>query len=546
MRRMSVPITPMDNTFSNDKVAALFALLNEKDNVNKKQTHLIEQQAQQIKQLQQQLDWFKRQVFGEKTERRDFTDHLYQTTLADILQDLPALPAKPDEPKHTITYQRGTAKKNVLADAPDDAGLRFDASVPVEEIHIPAPELLGADKDDYTIVSEKVTYRLAQNPASYVVLKYTRPVVKKKSTSLLICPPAPTTVFERSLADVSFLVGLLVDKFVYHLPLYRQHQRLTQNGIVLARSTLTHLTRRAIELLRPIYTHQLQSILHSHQLAIDETPIKAGRQKKGKMQQAYYWPIFGERDEICFTFSASRGMQHLKNQLGDFTGTILSDGYKAYECYARAVSSTTHALCWTHTRRYFIEAEKSEPQACAQALAMIAQLYRHETHLREHALAGQEKRSYRQQHSQPLVDAFFNWIHAQRQRMDLLPKDPFSIALAYTQQREHGLRVFLTDDNVPLDTNHVERALRCIPMGRRNWLFCWTELGAEHVGIIQSLISTCRLHDINPYDYLVDVLQRVDQHPARLVHELTPRLWKEKFSDNPLRSDLYRRNYHLI
>jgi transposase len=92
---------------------------------------------------------------------------------------------------------------------------------------------------------------------------------------------------------------------------------------------------------------------------------------------------------------------------------------------------------------------------------------------------------------------------------------------------------------VPVDTNHLERALRPIPMGRRNWLFCWSEVGAEHAGIVQSLIATCRLHGIDAYTYLVDVLQRVGQHPAARVAELTPRLWKQHFAGNPLRSDLH-------
>ena len=91
---------------------------------------------------------------------------------------------------------------------------------------------------------------------------------------------------------------------------------------------------------------------------------------------------------------------------------------------------------------------------------------------------------------------------------------------------------------MPIDTNHLERALRVIPMGRKNWLFCWSEVGAKHVGIIQSLLTTCRLHNVDPYTYLVDVLQRVALHPARDVIELTPRVWKERFADNPLRSDL--------
>ncbi len=108
-------------------------------------------------------------------------------------------------------------------------------------------------------------------------------------------------VLDKSFADVSFLVGMLLDKFLYHLPLYRQHQRLQLNGIEVARSTLTNLVKRSILLLSPIYDAQLRNILQSQVLAMDETPIKAGRKKKGKMRIAYFWPIYGDRDEVCFT-----------------------------------------------------------------------------------------------------------------------------------------------------------------------------------------------------------------------------------------------------
>ena len=105
-------------------------------------------------------------------------------------------------------------------------------------------------------------------------------------------------------------------------------------------------------------------------------------------------------------------------------------------------------------------------------------------------------------------------------------------------ERENALKVFLINPNVALDTNHLERALRVIPMGRKNYLFCWSELGAENLGVLQSLMVTCRLHDINPYTYLVDVLQRVALHPAKDVEQLTPRLWKKHFSENFLTSDV--------
>lgn len=103
-------------------------------------------------------------------------------------------------------------------------------------------------------------------------------------------------------------------------------------------------------------------------------------------------------------------------------------------------------------------------------------------------------------------------------------------------ERQAGLEIFLSDPEVPIDTSEIERTIRPIPLGRKNWLFCWTELGAEHLGKIQSLLQTCRLQAVDPSTWLVDVLQRVDSHPAIDVHLLTPRLWKENFADNPLRS----------
>ena len=191
-----------------------------------------------------------------------------------------------------------------------------------------------------------------------------------------------------------------------------------------------------------------------------------------------------------------------------------------------------------HSRRGFFEAQGAEPQAAAEALRQIGKLYELEREIRERNLEGENKRLHRLTHSKPLVDAFFDWVNRQFEQQGLLPSNPLTKALAYVRERRAGLEVFLGDPDVPMDTNHLERALRAIPMGKKAWLFCWTEVGAEHAGIVQSLIATCRLHDIDPYTYLVDVLQRVGEHPASRVAELTPRLWKQHFAASPLRSDL--------
>lgn len=156
------------------------------------------------------------------------------------------------------------------------------------------------------------------------------------------------------------------------------------------------------------------------------------------------------------------------------------------------------------------------------------------------AWRGPAKRARRRQHALPAAQRFFAWADMQFEAQGLLPSGPFTKALAYVRERRDGLMLYLDDPDVGIDTNSLERALRAIPMDKKNWMFCWTELGAKQIGIAQSLLVTCKLHDIDPYDYLVDVLQRVGQHPASRVHELTPRMWKSLFADNPLRSPLHQ------
>lgn len=498
-------------------------------------------QAEAIRQLTHQLDWFKKQLFGPKSEKQVYDlpgqGSLFQSG------DAPVPENAPEEKRRRVqAYQRGTGKKQRDDDCLNDTGLRFTADVPVEVIeHLPA-ELTGPEADQYDILGTKTTYRLAQRASSYVVLKVERPVFRRKGSEKPITTPAPFNVLDNSLADVSLLAGLLVDKFQFHLPLYRQHQRIQQAGITVSRSTLTNLVKRAIDLLRPIVDAQTDNVLRSRVLAMDETPIKAGHQgragpQRGKMKSGWFWPLYGDADEVVFTYSNSRGRAHIEQVLNDrFSGTLISDGYAAYARYAQQHEGITHAQCWVHSRRYFIEAQKDHPEQVTEALQRIAMLYKTEEAIKVQGLTGEKKRQYRLDHSKPVVSDFFRWCRDQMEQGGLVPSDPLTKAMNYVLSRETSLTVFLENPDVQPDTNHLERALRPIPMGKKNWMFCWTELGAEHLGLIQSLISTCKLHDINPYTYLVDVLQRISQHPAKEVSDLTPRLWKTRFAENPLRA----------
>jgi len=493
-------------------------------------TDSLDQLRSRNEALLRQVEWFKRQLFGSRSERRVVDPQGRQLWLGE---------AQPDngqavDPGLTVAAHQRRRRRS-SAEEPDEGSLRFDATVPVEEIRLDPP----AGVDGGAVISEKVTYRLAQRPGVYVVLKYIRPVLRR-ADGTMSCAVAPPSVLGKSVADVSLLANLAVDKFRYHLPLYRQHQRMEAAGIRLARSTLTGLVLRCGDLLEPIYHAQLRSILASAVVTMDETPIKAGRTEQRSMKTAYFWPVFGDRNEIAFPFAPTRSAEVVREVLGEYCGVLLSDGYRAYESYAAGTRGLVHAQCWSHTRRGFVKAEDVEPELANSALDLIARLYEQEAALKRKYLPDDRKLQARSERCKPLVDEFFDWLKGTLAGRVLLPSNPFTEAANYALAREAGLRVFLECPNVPIDTNHLEREIRPIAVGRKNWLFCWTEVGAECVGIFQSLLSTCRLQGIDPYVYLVDVLQRLETHPASQVELLTPRLWKEHFAAIPLRSDLDR------
>ena len=501
---------------------------------------ILQSQASQIDELKRQVEWFKRQMFGRKSERFAPANDAQQMHLGEVVGELPVPPERPDAGTHVPANKRRKPREDF---ADDGVGASFfdETKVPVETIVVSSPEAQGLSPEQYEVIGEKVSHRLAQRPGSFVVLKYVRPVIKRRDTQTLHCASAPVGIIEGSRADVSFIVGVVLDKFRWHLPLYRQHQRLVDAGFNLSRPWLTQLVQQAAQLLEPIYEAQLDSIRAGHVITMDETPIKAGQAGGGKMKATFFWPVYGDHDEVCFPHFESRRHEHVEQALGlsRAPGTVLlSDGYEAYASYAKK-TGIKNAQCWAHSRRAFFEAQDAEPAGAAEALRQIGVLYEIEEAIRDKKLSGEAKRLYRLTHSKPCVEKFFAWVDKQFERQGLLPSNPLTKALAYVHDRRTGLEIVLEDPDVPIDTNHIERALRPIPMGKKNWMFCWTEVGARHAGIVQSLIATCRLHGVDPYTYLVDVLQRVGQHPASRVAELTPRLWKQHFAAAPLRSDLH-------
>lgn len=499
--------------------------------------------------MQSRLDWFSRQVLG-KTSEKHHPANIEQLPLFSQQE----VEVREVEGKEVGGYTRKKRGSTQALGDNTDSGLRFDEGVEIVVEDIYPKEVKGLDKDAYIELEPEISDRLASRISKTFVhrrvfhkikLKETNRVDSSESTANLpaiIKAPVPAQVLSRSYMSVSFVADMLLDKCLYSIPICRQHKRLSYDGIHLARGTLTQNFIKGCALLERVVEAQSFSILAGRNLAIDETPVRVGVNKaKHKMNKAYIWPVYGESDEIVFHYNKSRAAAVISEIIGSFSGTILSDGYSAYESYAKGVAESaldeqevTLANCWVHARRKFVKLEKSRPDDYSKAIELIYPLFEIEGSLKGES----EEAIYRKRQSEslPVVDEYFAWLRSFSGQAVVATHRDLRLAISYSLEREEAMRVFLRDPKVQLDTNYLERQIRTWAIGRKNWLFCWTEVGAQSLCFAQSLICTCLLHGVSPRVYLIDVLQRLalERGADDDVSDLIPRLWKDSYASNPM------------
>jgi len=389
-----------------------------------------EELVSSLLEVSRQLEWFKKQVFGQKSERR--VESADQLSLGELLKKRPEEEEAPP-PKETVIYERAKRQKGKLPGVVDEQGLSFDSTTPIKTIKIPNPEIAGlVEGEDYEVLSKKTSSTLAQKPASYVVLRYEQNVIKLKVNGALTTSTIkPEGVFAGSYADVSLIANLLIDKNQYHLPLYRQHQRIQACGVKIARSTLTNFFHRAADLLEPIYRAQKHSIRESKIVTMDETPVKAGHNKgQRKLNSGYFWGVYGDKDEVNFHYARSRASPTIEEVLGGgFSGILQTDGYEAYSKYCNKYSTVVHAECWSHTRRTFLKAEQSHPKLVETAIKYIGELYQIEAEIKN--FDNPKKIIARGEKTKFVIDQFFEWLKSTFKTHSLLPSDEFTKAANY-------------------------------------------------------------------------------------------------------------------
>jgi transposase len=470
-----------------------------------------------VAELEQQVAHLTKQLFARKSERLANDKH----PLLPFPGDEPAPPPPPhveeasDEEFEEITYKR---KKR--------GATRISKDLPRETTTItlpPADRRCPCCNEPMCKIGEEVSERLDYTPAVLKVIETRREkcACKQHEESGVFTPPVPTHPIEKGMATAGLLAHVLVAKYKDHLPLYRQSCIFARHGAELAESTLCDWVTDSGAMLDPIVAVMKASVLESHVVQSDDTGITVlDKDTPNGSRHSFLWAYVGDRDEVVFDFTVGRGRDGPRLFLGDFCGHLQVDAYAGYDAVLKQ-NGITAVGCWAHARRRFFKALAGDQDA-ANAMEVMQRIYRVEREAKEQGLDADGRREIRQQESKPLLEAMRPWLDGIRPRH--LPKSPMGDAINYTLRQWDTLVRYLDDGRLEIDNNRVERQMRSVAVGRKNWMFAGSAEGARRAATIYSLVNTCGLLGIEPWAYLKDVLQRIAEgvDPATL----TPRLWK--------------------
>lgn len=345
--------------------------------------------------------------------------------------------------------------------------------------------------------------------------------------------PGPTRPLERSIVGPILLAWLLVQKYARHLPLYRQEEILAQHGLRLPRQTMCDWVLAAATQLGPIQEALRRRIIATGIVQTDDTPVKCQQGKGRGFTLARLWTTTSpEVEGVLYDFTADRGHEHLFTMLPGFTeGVLLGDGYAGYETFAKERPGVVVAGCWAHAIRKFRDALTEGPLLAASAMTLIGELFDVEREADAGKLAPEDRLALRRRKSAPALERLDEELKGWRDRYSEAGR--IGEACKYVENQRAALRVFLDDPRVAVHNNACEVAIRPVAVGRRNWLFAGSERGGQAAATIYTLVESCKQADVDPSQYLADVLVRVATHPASRVDELLPAEWKRVFAGRP-------------
>lgn len=479
-----------------------------------------------IEALTHQVAQFQKMIFGSKHERFEAADpdnllgkNSVQLSLgleADTISACKITDAK------EVKYIR--TKTEVTPNKPHPGRSALPDHLRRETIILqPDTDVSGLKK-----IGDEVTEILDLIPGELYVKQYIRPkyvVPVSEVNDTIITASLPARLMEKCMFGEGLMAQILIDKYCDHLPLHRQMQRFSRAGVTIAQSTMNSATTRALDSLFSLYEAHKKMVLESKYLHVDETGIKVmDESKKGTTHSGFYWVYHNSKDKmVLFDYRTGRGREGPDDILKEYQGYLQTDGYSVYEGFEKR-PGIKMLNCMAHARRKFVDAQQNDAPRARHALSLFQKLYDTERTIKEDKFSDEASLQFRQKEAVPVLKELEQWMKEEYPKVT--PSSVIGKAIAYCLPRWKKLSLYTTDAILNIDNNPVENAIRPVAIGRKNYLFAGSHDAAQRSAMVYSLFATCRLHNINPYEWLKDVLERMHLYTTSNIKELLPQFWK--------------------
>ena len=460
-----------------------------------------------IQKLEHQLEQLIRTIYGSRSEKYLSVD----ASQIAIGFELPSIP-QTEKKKETITYER----EKRTTESNHKGRIAFPEHLPrVDEIAKPKEDVTGLK-----VIGEEITERLECDPGKLFVRRIIRYKYAKANNEGVIIANLPSSPIEKGKVGASVLALIIVQKYVDHLPLYRQIEQFKRMGMEIPSSTMSDWVKTAAELIAPLYEVLVKSILKSNYLQADETRIQVlDRDKKKKTHRGWYWTYRDVQSGlVLFDYHESRGREGPSERLKHFEGYLQTDGYEVYNQFEKKY--VTHVLCMAHARRYFEQALSNDKDLAEYALKEIQKLYAIEKYCRENNLSIYDRLDLRQEKSVPVLEQLYQWL--KETVVQVTPTSAIGKAISYALPRWERLMLYAHDGRLEIDNNLVENAIRPIAIGRKNYLFAGSHEAAQNAAMFYSLLGTCKLKGIEPFQWLKNIFEVLPDWKANRLEELLP------------------------
>ena len=508
---------------------------------NKEQAAQIGNLQERIKELTAQVAWLNRQLFGRKSEKH----HVYDPNVPDLFAEEFADLQREAEEKREAAVEK-IEKEEVVDKKQKRQNRKMVEDLPVLETEVIEPT--GVDLSLYRRIGEEVTKVVKHKPGMLYVKKIIRPKYALKDNTQLPpegqkgveIAPMPLMPVDKCIADTSLLAEILLQKYEYHVPFYRQIQQYRHLGMKsLTESTMEGWFKKTVELLGPLYEALGREVFSCDYVQADETTIPVIDREKHKADKEYLWMVRSVMEKLVI-FHYDKGsragavIESLAKQY-HFKGYLQCDGFAGYETAFKTNADVRLLNCLVHIRRHFELALDENKEAAEHVLAQIRHIYEIERKCDADGLSYDKRREKRLELAAPILEAIKVWMETEGVKYS--PGSLMGKAITYAYARWDNMMRCLEDGRLLWDNNLAENVIRPITLGRKNYLFCGNHEAAANMSVICSLLATCKAHDVNPRDYLNDIIARMPYY-KKATHEelldLLPHRWKLQHPESVL------------